>query len=242
MSALPKWDETRTETLRNFVGDESPISLSTVAEAATELETSTRSIAAKLRKLGYEVEKVTTTPSRTFTGVQEEELRAFLVANEDKYTFEEIAGAFAAGNFSAKQIQGKILSMELTHLVKPAEKKVYERTYDDAAEATIIKMANAGAFLEDIAEAVGRTTQSVRGKALSLLRVSKIEAIPSPKNVAKAIDPFQGLDTTAHTVAEIATKIEKTERGVKTMLTRRGLVAKDYDGAAKKAKADAAAA
>ncbi len=58
MSALPKWDETRTETLRNFVGDESPISLSTVAEAATELETSTRSIAAKLRKLGYEVEKL----------------------------------------------------------------------------------------------------------------------------------------------------------------------------------------
>jgi len=79
-------------------------------------------------------------------------------------------------------------------------------------------------------------------KLFSLLRVSKIEAIPSPKNVAKAIDPFQGLDTTAHTVAEIATKIEKTERGVKTMLTRRGLVAKDYDGAAKKAKADAAAA
>ena len=39
------------------------------------------------------------------------------------------------------------------------------------------------------------------------------------------------------TVEEIADEIGKTERGVKTMLTRRGLVAADYDGAAKKEKA-----
>jgi hypothetical protein len=40
-------------------------------------------------------------------------------------------------------------------------------------------------------------------------------------------------------VAQIAEKIGKTERGVKTMLTRRGLKAADYDGAAKKEKAAA---
>lgn len=239
---LPKWDESRTATLRTFVGDETPISLETVAGAASTLETSTRSVAAKLRKLGYEVAKVATTPSRTFTDIQAEELRTFLLANEDKYTFEEIAGAFAGGEFSSKQIQGKVLSMELTHLVKPTEKKVYERTYSDEEEAKIISMANAGSFLEDIAEAVGRSAQSVRGKALSLLRTGKIEGIPSPSKVAKAEDPFQGLDVSAFTVAEVAEKIGKTERGVKTMLTRRGLVAKDYDGAAKKAKAAAATA
>lgn len=240
--SLPKWDEARTETLRNYVGDESPISLATVAGAAETLETSTRSVAAKLRKLGYEVEKVATTPVRTFTDVEAEELRVFLLDNEDKYTFEEIAGAFAGGKFNAKQVQGKVLSMELTHLVKPAEKKVYERTYTDADEATIVKMAATGAFLEDIAEAVGRPIQSVRGKALSLLRQEKIDAIPATSKVAKAVDPFQGVDVAAYTVAELAEQIGKTERGVKTMLTRRGLVSKDYDGAAKAAKAAAAAA
>ena len=35
----------------------------------------------------------------------------------------------------------------------------------------------------------------------------------------------------------IADEIGKTPRGVKTMLTRRGLTASDYDGAAKAAKA-----
>ena len=39
------------------------------------------------------------------------------------------------------------------------------------------------------------------------------------------------------TVEAIAEAIGKTARGVKTMLTRRGLVAADYDGAAKAAKA-----
>ena len=39
------------------------------------------------------------------------------------------------------------------------------------------------------------------------------------------------------TVEAIAEEIGKTTRGVKTMLTRRGLTAADYDGAAKAAKA-----
>ena len=38
------------------------------------------------------------------------------------------------------------------------------------------------------------------------------------------------------TVEAIAEAIGKTARGVKTMLTRRGLTAADYDGAAKAAK------
>jgi hypothetical protein len=39
-------------------------------------------------------------------------------------------------------------------------------------------------------------------------------------------------------VAEIAAATDKTERGIKTLLTRRGLTVADYDGAAKKAKAE----
>ena len=81
---------------------------------------------------------------------------------------------------------------------------------------------------------------SVRGKALSLLRTGEIDAIPRQEHTKGSTrnDPLADLgDVSGFTVAEIAEKIGKTERGVKTMLTRRGLTASDYDGAARKAKA-----
>ena len=59
--ALPKWTDERTDELVNFVGDESPISQATVAEAADQLETSTRSVSSKLHKMGYDVESVSYT-------------------------------------------------------------------------------------------------------------------------------------------------------------------------------------
>ena len=69
--ALPKWTEERTEELTNFVGDESPISQATVAEAADQLETSTRSVSSKLRKMGFEVELASAASTRTFSEDQE---------------------------------------------------------------------------------------------------------------------------------------------------------------------------
>ena len=54
--ALPKWTDERTSALESFVGDESPVSQATVANAAEELETSVRSVSSKLRKMGYDVE------------------------------------------------------------------------------------------------------------------------------------------------------------------------------------------
>lgn len=41
------------------------------------------------------------------------------------------------------------------------------------------------------------------------------------------------------TVAQIAAAVDKTERGLKTLLTRRGIKVADYDGAAKRQKAEA---
>jgi predicted transcriptional regulator len=237
MTNVPKWDEARTAQLVSYVGDESPVSIETVKGAAEHLETTDRSIAAKLRKMDYEVEKVGTTTTKTFTDKQEDFLIAFLEKNSGEYTFAEIAEVFADGEFSAKQIQGKVLSLEMTDHVKPAEKKVYERTFTDADQKTFVKMANAGAMLEEIAEKLGRSIASVRGKALSLLRSKEIESIPASQKVAKSEDAFEGITVENLTVAELAEKVGRTERGVKTMLTRRGLVAKDYDGAAKKEKA-----
>jgi hypothetical protein len=237
MTNVPKWDEARTAQLVSYVGDESPVSIETVKGAAEHLETTDRSIAAKLRKMDYEVEKVGTTNTKTFTDKQEDFLVAFLEKNSGEYTFAEIAEVFADGEFSAKQIQGKVLSLEMTDHVKPAEKKVYERTFTDADQKTFVKMANAGAMLEEIAEKLGRSIASVRGKALSLLRSKEIDSIPASQKVAKSEDAFEGITVENLTVAELAEKVGRTERGVKTMLTRRGLVAKDYDGAAKKEKA-----
>ena len=42
MATLPKWTDERTDELTNFVGDESPVSQGTVAEAADQLETTTK--------------------------------------------------------------------------------------------------------------------------------------------------------------------------------------------------------
>ena len=238
--ALPKWTDERTDELVNFVGDESPISQGTVAEAADQLETSTRSISSKLRKMGYEVELASASTSRAFSESQEATLATFVQDNSGEYTYAQIAENFEGGAFSAKSIQGKILSMELTEHVKPAPKVEAVRTYSEDEETTFIEMVNDGAFVEAIADALDRSVNSVRGKALSLLRSGDIDAIPrqeTTKGTTKE-DPLADLgDISGMTVEEIAEAIGKTARGVKTMLTRRGLVAEDYDGAAKKEKA-----
>jgi hypothetical protein len=238
--ALPKWTEERTAQLTSFVGNESPVSQATVAEAAGQLETSTRSVSSKLRKMGYDVELASAASSRTFSPEQEATLAAFVQDNSGDYTYAQIAEHFEGGAFSAKSIQGKILSMELTDHVKPAPKVETVRTYSEEEEATFIQMVNEGAFVEAIADALDRSVNSVRGKALSLLRSGDIDAIPRQEHTkgASKEDPLADLGNIAEmTVEEIADAIGKTARGVKTMLTRRGLVAADYDGAAKKEKA-----
>ena len=84
--ALPKWTDERTAQLTEFVGDESPVSQATVAEAADNLETSTRSVSSKLRKMGYEVELASAASSRTFSEEQEATLSAFVSDNMLAYS------------------------------------------------------------------------------------------------------------------------------------------------------------
>jgi hypothetical protein len=238
--ALPKWTDERTDALVLFVGDESPISQETVSDAAGSLETSTRSISSKLRKMGYEVDLVSAGKGPRFTEDQAATLSAFVQDNSSEYTYAQIAEHFEDGTFDKKEIQGKILSMELTDHVKPAPKVATVRTYSEEEEEQFIEMVNDGAFVEQIAEALNRKIPSVRGKALSLLRAGVIDAIPrqeTTKGTTKE-DPLEGINGIADmSVEAIAEVIGKTPRGVKTMLTRRGLVAKDYDGAARKEKA-----
>ena len=242
---LPKWTDDRTAQLEEFVGDESPVSQATVAEAADTLETSTRSISSKLRKMGFDVELASANAKRAYSDEQEATLSALVIKNSGEYTYADIAANFEDGAFSAKSVQGKILSMELTEHVKKAPKPETVRTYNPTEEATFVKMVKAGAFVEAIAAELERTVNSIRGKALSLLRSGDIDGMPKQeftKGGAKE-DVFAALkDIAGMTVDAIADAVNKSPRGVRTMLTRRGISAADYDGAAKKAKAEATTA
>lgn len=239
MAALPKWTDERTDELTAFVGDETPVSQATVAEAADRFETSARSVSSKLRKMGFDVELASAAGGSKFTEEQAANLRLIVEENSGALTYAEIAEQLGQG-FSAKQVQGKILSMELTSHVRPTPKVETPRTYSEDEEARFVELCNDGAFIEDLAAEFDRPVASVRGKALSLMRAGQIDAIPRQRETkgSAKVDAFEQLgDVSGMTVEEIAEALGKTARGVKTMLTRRGVAVADYDGAARKAKA-----
>ena len=242
-----KWSDEVVNELLSIVGSESPVSAQAVESAAEKLGFTVRSVAAKLRQLDREVASLAKEKTSAFSEQEGEELAAFVNANAGQYTYKEIAENFAGGKFNAKQIQGKILALELTGAVKPAEKVEAVRSYSEAEEAKFVTLVQKGEFIEDIAKALGKTLASVRGKALSLLRSGEIDKIPAQKESHakdQGVDPVDSLGdkVSSMTVAEIAAAIEKTERGTKTLLTRRGINCADYKGADKKAKAEAKAA
>ena len=237
-----KWTDERVAELLTITGDVVPVTAATVEAAATMLGVSTRSIASKLRKLGTEVASMAKSATATFSAEEGEALADFLDSNSGEYTYRDIAETFADGKFNPKQIQGKILSMELTEHVKAAEAIVTASKYTEDEQATFITMADNGDYLEDIADALNHKVDSIRGKALSLLTAGLIASIPKQRDyVAKvaavSLADLEGIATL--TVAEIALQLDKTERGIKTSLTRQGVSCADYDGAKKHLKAQA---
>ena len=169
-------------------------------------------------------------PKLELTEEQEAELAAFLSDHSGEFTYAQIAERFAGGQFTARQVQGKVLSMERTADVAPTPKAPVDKKYTEEQEDTYVAMANAGAALEDIAAQLNKPLNSVRGKGLSLYRAGLIESIPKQKtHVEKKPDALEALgDISEFTVAEIAEKIKKSERGVRQMITYRGLECKDY--------------
>jgi hypothetical protein len=240
-----KWSDNTVAVLMDIVGNESPISANTVEAAAQTLGEgfTVRSVASKLRQLDRDVASMAKEKVSAFTDQETAQLADFVEANAGELTYKEIAETFARGKFSAKQIQGKLLALELTGSVKPAEKVEVARTYTDSEEAKFVKMAAKGAFIEEIATSLNKTVASVRGKALSLMRKGQIEKIPAQResHAKDQVDPIIALGDkiSAMTVAEIAAAVDKTERGLRTLLTRRGINVADYKGADKKAKAEA---
>lgn len=238
---MTKWNEELTGQLRNLAGAEGEeVSRETVANIAEEMGITARSASAKLRKEGYTVEKAGAAPS-SFTDEETEELRSIVTENSGELTYAEIAERLGSDH-TARAVQGKILSMELTGHVAPTPPKEVERSYTDEQTEQVLTMTRNGAFLEDIAEAVGKPVNSVRGKALSLLKGGQIEALPKQRDKKPAaVDVFEDLgdNVATMTVEQLVEATGKTARGVKTILTRRGIKAADYDGAARSEKAAA---
>jgi hypothetical protein len=243
---LKKWSDEAVAHLLQVVGNESPVSVQRVEAAAEALEVSTRSVAAKLRQLDVEVVSMAKEKVSAFSEEESHQLFNYVTNSPGVFTYKQIAEVFAGGKFTAKQIQGKLLALELTGSVKPAEKVEVARTYTEAEESKFVQMAERGQYIEDIAQALGKTVASVRGKALSLTRKGQIAKIPAQResHAKDQVDPIVALGEriASMTVAEIAAAVDKTERGLRTLLTRRGINVADYKGADKKAKAEAKAA
>lgn len=237
-----KWSDERVAKLVELAGEEVPVTAQTMENAATELDVTLLSVAAKLRKMGYEVASLAKAKAAAFTSDEAAALEDFINQNEGQLTYKQLAEQFADGKFNAKQIQGKVLALELTGSIRAADKVEVASKYSAEEEAKFIEMAAANAFIEDIAAALGREVASIRGKALSLTTKGLITKIPVQKNstAKNSVDVFDALaDIATMTVEDIAAALDKTVRGVKTVLTRRGIKVANYDGAAKRAKAEA---
>ena len=241
-NTIPKWDDERVARLLEVVGSTRPVTAAAVVAAAEALETTPRSISSKLRKMGEKVVSLAKDHVKSYSDAEEAELTKFLKANSGKFTYAELADKVLRGNpRTAKQLQGKILSMELFSHVKATPVVERVKTYTDAEETKLLGLLKKNMFIEDIAKDMGREINSIRGKVLSMSRSDDTIVIPKQRDykTKDAPDALEALgDLSAMTVEEIGLKIDKTPRGVKTMLTHRGLVCKNHDGAKRKAKID----
>jgi len=242
MSNKITWNEENTAKVLKLAG-EGEVSQAQLIVIAEEMGTTARSVGSKLRKLDVEVAKASA-KAPSWTAEQEAELSTLVTANPGVYTYAELADLFQNGVFNAKQVQGKILNMELFGSVKKAEKKTAVRTYTPEQEAKFVAMANEGASIEALAAEFDKTVASIRGKSLSLFKSEEIAGMPKQEHstAKEAVDVLKDLDVSAMSVADIAESTGKSERGIKSMLSRRGITCNDHDGAAKRAKLDNKAA
>tara|TARA_Y100000034_G_scaffold136800_1_gene215896 strand:+ start:21286 stop:21972 length:687 start_codon:yes stop_codon:yes gene_type:complete len=220
MSSKYEYTEEMTARMEEVCAD--GVTETVIVQLMEEFDYPRRSVTAKLRRQGYDVpQKPKDAP--TFTKEEGDALVAFLEANEGTYTAEEIATDHFS-KFTSKQINGKALSLEMTAFIKPAAKKVAPKTYTDEQEDTIRSMVGDNAFIEDIADALGKSVNSVRGKLLSMeLKAPQRDKKDNRKDAYEGIEHH--LDETVESLAE---RYSKTERGVKTVLARRKLACSDY--------------
>jgi hypothetical protein len=219
-----KYTDEIVARMRAVVGNE--VTAEAIDALHQELGFPKRSISAKLRSMNFVVPTKVEAP--VFSAEETKSLTDFLVSNSGQFTAEEVSTRFAGGKFSKRQIMGKVLSLELNTHVKKAEKKDKPKTYTANEENLIVKLVGEGKYLEEIADALGKNVNSVRGKLLSM----ELKAPQKNKKAPVEGGSYPDLAKVAptKTVEELVAHYPgKTARGIKTALSRRGIAAKDYE-------------
>ncbi len=209
----------------------SGVTLEAVDALAKELNFPTRSVSAKLRSMGFEVPSKQEAPK--FNAEETKAFGDFVTSHSGQLTADEISKQFAGGKFTSRQVMGKALALELTSHVKKTEKKEKPRTYTHAEEDQIRALHAKGAFLEDVAEALNKPLNSVRGKALSMdLKIpqknKKAPTVGGSYPDLEKLAPTMTVDELVDHYTKANPDKETTPRGVKTALSRRHVQAKDY--------------
>lgn len=190
-----------------------------------------RSVTAKLRTLEIEVPSKVEAPK--FSAEETEAFKAFLSANSGQLTPAEVAAQFMDGKFTDRQVTGKALALERTGDLKKTTKVAKPKTYTEAEEAQITDLASKGAYLEDIAAALGKSLNSVRGKCLSMelkvpQRDKKVQSKDGTYPQLAELAPTMTVEELVEHYNKNNTGTPKTPRGIKTALARRAIQGKDY--------------
>ena len=196
-----------------------------------DVDYSPRAITSKLRHMGFPVgKKASAAGVKKYSAEEEAKIRE-LVDNADGEIFQEdIAEALGR---DVKSIGGKLIAMKIYGIKKKfhEEKEEKPKLFTPEDEATILDMVenNDEVFIEDIAEAVGKSVKQCRGK-LASMRVKGVKT-RNAKTTAKTkiytdellADIKDHLDN-GISVEDIAEKFNLKLAGLISMLGRKGLV------------------
>jgi len=187
-----------------------------VAELAESLEVSEKSLAAKIRNMGYTTENAV--KGKTFTEAETAQFES--LASAGTATAEDIAEAMGK---TTAQIRGKALACKATLAPSPKKAPAVLK-YTEAETETVTQMAENGDFIEDIAEAMNRTVAQIRGKLLSLkLKAPQRESKAKARTVVYTDEVIASVITAVgegQSSADIAESLELNVRGLRSRLGR----------------------
>jgi predicted transcriptional regulator len=232
---MAKYNEEMVEILDSFgneYDDEIPYadveSFTNDFNEKFDVDYTVRSIASKLRHMGFTVaKKGPAVHKKSYTEAEEAKIKE--IAKKDGVWLEDIADALGR---DVKSIGGKLISMGI-YGIKKRDKKVNDtpKLFTPEDEAIILEMVEKGeCFIEDLAEKLGKSVKQVRGK-LAGMRIKGVKTRNKKAPKAKIY--------TDEVIAEIKEELAKgkslediakarglNERGMLVTLTRLGVIPK----------------
>ena len=221
-NTLPKWTPERTEQLTSLVADlVQPIAASDIDGLASDLETTSRSVSSKLRKMDIEVASVR--KGSVFSSDQSAALSDLVTNNPNTFTYAELAETFEGGEFTAKQVQGKVLHLKLTDNINPTVSSASVFSEADSNELRTFVEANAGSYTyAEIAAAVlsGKfDSRQVQGKLLSMKLTASVKATPKQEAAKKYTDEEEAtlisMSNAGECLEDIAVALDKAVKSVR---------------------------